>query len=352
MELREVEAFLVVADELNFGRAADRLRCSAGRVSQLIRSLESKVGGALFERSSRRVRLTPLGERFRAGTSDAYGQLLETMKETQLAARSIGERLRLGYASTIGGELPIRLAEIFEARHPDCTVVLNVVRTDPETPLEENDMVLCWSPAGDGRDLRRPGLTVGPVLRCVPRALLVPAGHPLTRESAVRLDDLLGYEMLRLPGTVPAHLRDLWTPRFTRSGQPLKHTANDMAALLGRPHPYPEDILTLVARGHGLHCTVATYLERFPFPGLALVTIEDLAPAAAVLVWRTPTENSTIRAFANTAAFDAGDRRWSKGAPAGTGRNGGHAASPPPRRNQRSERATAHCRVRPAGDAR
>lgn len=312
MELREIEAFLVVADELNFGRAADRLRCSAGRVSQLVRSLESKVGGALFERSSRQVRLTPLGERFRAGAGDAYGQLLETMRETQLAARNIGGQLRLGYMAGIGGEVAIRLAAYFEARHPDCTVIVNVVRVGrrigPETPLEDNDIVVCWSPGGDGRDLKAPGLTVGPVLERVPRALLVPAGHPLTRKPKVHLDDLVDYELLRLPSAVPAQLHDLWTPRATPSGRPLKHTSQDITTLTDRPYLYPEDVLTLVARGHGLHCTVANYLDRFPFSGLELIEIADLPAVAAVLVWRTPAENSMIRAFA-AAAGDIGDRR-------------------------------------------
>jgi hypothetical protein len=60
MDVQQVEAFLAVADELHFGRAAERLVQSRPRVSKLIASLEREVGGALFDRTSRRVRLTPL----------------------------------------------------------------------------------------------------------------------------------------------------------------------------------------------------------------------------------------------------------------------------------------------------
>jgi DNA-binding transcriptional LysR family regulator len=61
MDMQQVEAFLAVADELHFGRAADRVVLSRPRVSRLIASLEREIGGTLFDRTSRRVRLTPLG---------------------------------------------------------------------------------------------------------------------------------------------------------------------------------------------------------------------------------------------------------------------------------------------------
>lgn len=61
IERYEVESFLTLAEELHFGRTAERLRVSAAHVSQTIRKLERRVGAALFHRSSRRVELTPLG---------------------------------------------------------------------------------------------------------------------------------------------------------------------------------------------------------------------------------------------------------------------------------------------------
>jgi DNA-binding transcriptional LysR family regulator len=59
--MAELRAFLVAADELHFGRAAERLRISPSRVSQLVRGLETRVGAPLFERTTRRVELTPIG---------------------------------------------------------------------------------------------------------------------------------------------------------------------------------------------------------------------------------------------------------------------------------------------------
>ena len=61
LERHEIEAFLTLAEELHFGRTAERLHVSTARVSQTIRKLERRVGAPLFDRTSRRVELSPAG---------------------------------------------------------------------------------------------------------------------------------------------------------------------------------------------------------------------------------------------------------------------------------------------------
>lgn len=75
MELREIEIFLVLAEELHFGRTAERMYLSQSRVSQVIRAMETRAGGRLFERTSRQVRLTPLGEQLRDRLRSPYDQI-------------------------------------------------------------------------------------------------------------------------------------------------------------------------------------------------------------------------------------------------------------------------------------
>src|SRR3954447_15771461 len=65
LELRELRIFLVLADELHFGRTAERLRISQPGVSEAVRILESRLGVKVFDRTSRRVSLTPAGEALR-----------------------------------------------------------------------------------------------------------------------------------------------------------------------------------------------------------------------------------------------------------------------------------------------
>ncbi|MFC4585781.1 LysR family transcriptional regulator [Sphaerisporangium corydalis] len=308
MELRGVETFLALSEELHFGRTAARLHLSQGRVSQTIQALEREVGAALFERTSRQVRLTALGERFRQGATQGYDELVRTLRECQAAALDTGRRLRVAYAPTIGGEFATRVATAFEAQHAPCTVTLNA-STFRETLIPAGalkngdvDVALVWSPGGDGRAVRAHDLTVGPVLAEVPRGILLPAGHPLAGRLAVSLEDLAGHELVEFPATESSLLRDRWTPRFTPSGRPLTFTADDFTTLTGRTEILVEDVLTLVARGRGLHCTVAPLLERFPFPGLTVVPISDMPPMVIVPVWLTAADNAAVRAFARLAA--------------------------------------------------
>ncbi|MGX1806713.1 LysR family transcriptional regulator [Nocardia sp. NPDC055321] len=73
LERPELEAFLTLTEELHFGRTADRMHVSTGRVSQIIRKLERRVGAPLFERNSRGVALTPLGLRMHEEVLPAAG---------------------------------------------------------------------------------------------------------------------------------------------------------------------------------------------------------------------------------------------------------------------------------------
>ncbi|MDO0938538.1 LysR family transcriptional regulator [Streptomyces sp. DG2A-72] len=315
MELRDVETFLEVARVLHFGRAAERLNVSQGRVSQIIKALEREVGGALFERSSRRVCLTPLGEQFRAGAADGYDRLTTTLRECRDVARQVGDRLRIGYQWTMGGQFAERLVSTFGDGHPHCEVVINSLvyqaggNMEPLTEGSDIDLALWWSPGGDGSAVEAPGLVVGPVLAAVPRGVLVPSTHPLARRPAITLDDLTPYELLRLPDTVSARMRERWLPTHTGSGRALRHTAEDMSRLTGTPDLPVEDILALVAQGRGLHLTVANLLERVPFPGLTVVPVPDMPPMVVVPVWQSARENATIRAFVESAARATGAKR-------------------------------------------
>lgn len=305
MELREIETFLVLSEELHFGRTAGRLGITGGRVSQLISRLEREIGAPLFERTSRRVTLTPLGERFRFQAGRAFEELLAALHDAQLSVRKLSGRLRVGYLPSIGGEIAAEIAAAFETEHPECTVVLKAIGVNEAIVADgispESDVALVWSPGGDGQALAAPGLTVGPVLGYAPRGLLVPAGHPLADRRTVCLDDLVDYPLIQPVHTAAQHARDLWTPRFTGSGRPLRHTTDDMIALTGRLDVRADDMLMLVSRGAGLHCTVATLLDRIPGHDLAMVEITDMPPMAAVLTWRTSSENALVRAFARTA---------------------------------------------------
>ncbi|MEU0545499.1 LysR family transcriptional regulator [Nocardia sp. NPDC005978] len=86
LERPELEAFLTLSEELHFGRTADRMHVSTGRVSQIIRKLERRVGAPLFERNSRSVALTPLGLRMHEEVLPAARQLRTALHNARALA--------------------------------------------------------------------------------------------------------------------------------------------------------------------------------------------------------------------------------------------------------------------------
>lgn len=117
-DLRQARAFLFVADELHFGRAASRLFTSQPALSRSIHALEDAVGTPLFERTTRRVRLTPAGEVFAAECRLALGHFERATTAAQDAADGSVGRLRVGYMDfAINGRLP-QLLKDYRERHP------------------------------------------------------------------------------------------------------------------------------------------------------------------------------------------------------------------------------------------
>lgn len=117
-ERYEIETFLTLADELHFARTAERLCVSPGRVSQTIKALERRVGGALFERSSRRVTLTEAGRRFRDDLLPAYRQVQRAFADARSRFLDVSGVLRLGFTAPWAGELLVRAGDTLTARPP------------------------------------------------------------------------------------------------------------------------------------------------------------------------------------------------------------------------------------------
>lgn len=305
MELREVGTFLVLAEELHFGKTAARLHITQGRVSQTIRALEREVGGALFERTSRTVKLTPLGAQFREGAQLGYDQLNQTLRECQQAARAVYVELGVSYLPSIG-PMVTRLVREFEQRHPGRAVRLSAMANFGAVPYgfefrEDAGVTLCWSPGGDGTALQAPGRTVGPVLRRAQRGVLVPAGHPLTGHESISIEDLVGYDLLNPCKIWQPKLLDAWTPKVTPSGRALNRLDEDVPAMAGSNELSVEDFLTLVMRRRGLHITTATVLDRLALPDLAIVPIHDMPPMVVVPIWRTAARSAVIDDFVAVA---------------------------------------------------
>ncbi|MEC3977605.1 BTAD domain-containing putative transcriptional regulator [Amycolatopsis sp. H20-H5] len=301
--IRAVASMIIVAREGDYDRAARRMRTTTPALVREIGELQDEVGGALLAQSEHGVRLTELGERLRTGARQGVAELATVFTECRSSRLGITGRLQVGYVASIGGDVVARLTARFEKLHPQCRVTLTPTRIGHQwnsgdlMAEGDPDVVLHWSPGGDTRSLRLPGRSVGPVIAHQPRGVLVPDGHPLARRSSVVLEDLADFELIDPGEALHPVARDLWVPPVTPSGRPIRRTGETVTDLIGRTRISAEDMLSLVLRGYGLHITVVSLLERYPFPGLTVVPVVDLPPMVVAAVWRTDGESAAIRAF-------------------------------------------------------
>lgn len=284
MELREIEIFLTLAEELHFGRTADRLHVSVARVSQAIKKQERAVGAALFERTSRSVRLTPVGEQLRQDLQPHYKRLKESVERAALAAREKTDIVRIGM---IGGGIAQDLRAVLEAfreQNPSAELkIRNMTFGDPFGPLRngEVDVAILWLP------VREPDLTVGPVIFTEPIVLALPARHPLAGQESVSYEDLADLVIVDTP--MPRYWREAVIPTHTPSGRPFK-VGPKVGDLL--------EVFAVITSGEAVTPVHAQTARYFPRPDIAYVPIHDAPLGRWALVWRTDAESDLIRSFA------------------------------------------------------
>jgi DNA-binding transcriptional LysR family regulator len=292
VELRELRLFLTLAEELHFGRTAEKLRLTPSRVSQSLRGLEHKIGVQLVHRTSRRVQLTPFGERFLRDVRPTLEQLDAVLEQSTAAAQRLEGRLRLGLLSEpAGGPRLVEIISAFEVLHPECDVeVVQMSWDDPLRPLRENDVDLMatWIP------LEQPDIVVGPILTRQPRVLAVARDHPLAGRETVSVEELADYQVLGFENW-PKELHEAVLPSRTPSGRPIPSSrirVGDRAIL---------DIAVRIARGEILFPTVASAEPYMGHHALGFVAMTGMPPLRSALVWRRPARDPKLREFIRVA---------------------------------------------------
>ena len=196
MELRHLQSFLVLAEDLSFSRAAGRLNIAQPSLSHQIRQLETELDTELFDRSVRPIRLTNAGELLLRNAASLMAQAEETAREVRRAGRGEVGRLRIGYC--YGGLYDLVLALVRRLRDawPDTHVDILQLPEREQIPA-----VLT----------HRVDIVVGRVTEPVPPEAsamhlrdekliaILPSDHRLARERVVRLSDLARESFVMFP---------------------------------------------------------------------------------------------------------------------------------------------------------
>ena len=183
---RQLQYFVVVCEELNFGRAANRLNISQPPLSAAIRQLEEGLGVRLFERDSKHVALTPAGASFRARARRMLDYLEETIEITRRTSSDAAVELRVGFApSMIFRRLPDFLRE-FEDRHPTARVLLR----EMNSAMQFDALMRGQIDIGFIHGLPLPEGIESILLMSEPFICCVPANHRLAQAPFVSLKEL------------------------------------------------------------------------------------------------------------------------------------------------------------------
>ena len=293
MELRDIEIFLTLAEELHFGRTAERLHVTPARVSQAIKKQERIIGAELFERTSRVVRLTPIGEQLRDELEVGYRQIRQAIGSAAAAVRGVSGTMRVGFSSPWCGDLIIKATAVFQDRYPACAVqVVERLFGDRFGPLRtgEIDLQLIELPADE------PDIVNGPILFREPRALQVPLGHPLAGRQSVTLEDYGDCEVIVIQN-VPDYFFDYHVPRRTPSGRPVRR--GPVAASF-------QEVQSLIGAGRGVQPQARRAADYHSRPDTVIVPFDDAPPIEYGFTWLADGDTAKVQAFVRTALDVAG----------------------------------------------
>lgn len=297
VNLQRLEYFLAVADELHFGRAAQRLHMSQPPLSQQIRQLENELGVILFHRSTRHVELTDAGALLypMAQRIVADGEHLErAMVEFKEGIRGL---LRVGFVDSAAYAVVPRFINLYRDTWPLIDFSLESMSSDQQAASllrGEIDIGICRT-TGSRRDVESVELHREPLL------LAVHPGHRYAARDSVGLAELAGERFVgfdrHVSETLHAELRTMLATQGVAYDPSIE--ATEYSTVLG-----------LVASGLGVAIVPAGVVTFHP-PGLTYITISDpTAWLPLLLIARADDERSVISksfAIAESLASQLGD---------------------------------------------
>ncbi len=282
MELRHLRYFLAVSEERHFGRAAQRLRIAQPPLSRQIQALETELGFSLFDRSRRRVELTPAGATLDAHARRVFDVLDTGLNEARRTAAGQVGRITVGYVSSVALSGLPELLLAFRARSPGVEVVLRELSPHEQVeglrarridvgflrgPVEEDDLA--------SRRVRRE-----------PIVAALPAGHRHDGRSRLDLallaqEPFVSFPRQRCPVFYDALIRLChdagFTPRIVQEA----------------PHL---DIVSLVAAGFGV-ALVPGSLRNAARPGVVFRSIVGAPQTELRVAWRPDDDSPVVRDF-------------------------------------------------------
>ena len=285
LELRQLRYFVAVAEELHFGKAAERLHMTQPPLSQAIQGLEELLGGALFVRNRRAVGLTPAGD---ALLPEARRMLLQAAELPELVRRAAsGEagRLALDFVSSADYSVLPPFLRRYRAAFPHVQIALQEATSDRQV----EDLLHARIDAGllipPLPDKARMALDYLKVLE-EPLILAVPAG--LVADGPVWLRDVPAAPLIIFPRPIAPALHDAILGCFRAAG---------ITPEIGQEAIQMQTIVGLVSAGMGL-ALVPQSVSNLMRPGVEYRSLRDATPLVETgLAWRRDNASPVLQGF-------------------------------------------------------
>ncbi len=273
MDLRHFSAFIAVAEELHFGRAAEKLQIAQPALSQMIRSLERELGVALFERTTRRVRLTASGEALLEPSRSIQAQVAGARRIARAAQQGVVGRVQFGFGGSSGYSILSLLAREVARRQPGIELVLRPQTYSGEAALAVRDGLLDLAvispPAPAGIDVH--------VIRQERVMLAVPADHEFAGRDEVSIAELADQPFISYAPSHGSQVREALMRLADEAGF-LPH--------IDQEAPDPYSMLALVGAQVGIAIVVESS-DHIRIDGVSYVRLAEGADAFPLaLGWR------------------------------------------------------------------
>jgi DNA-binding transcriptional LysR family regulator len=284
MELRHLRYFVAVAEELNFRRAAERLRVAQPAVSTQIKSLEGKLGVRLFERTTRSVLLTPAGRVFLDESRRVLVAASQAEQSAHKAHHGIVGTLRLGVIAPATSPRLANVLRHFHQSFPGVQLALMEL-TSPEQLRRLRAGELDFG-------LLRPPVNFAELewrfVDQLPQVLAAPAGHRLTTKRKLEWKDFDGEGLVMIQPGQQHGFYDAFLAACANAGAKV------------HPAQYAHDIqikMWLISAGFGVAPTTSA-LSDVKRPGLVFRPLPTgLPPVETMLVWRRQDASPIVQYF-------------------------------------------------------
>jgi DNA-binding transcriptional LysR family regulator len=292
LDLRLVEYFVAVAEELHFGRAAERLHIAQPSLSQQIKRLESQVGVKLLERTSRNVALTRAGKALLLEGRRTLRQAQHAIQATRAAG---AERLTVGFYGSAASAMLPNVLRLFTSQLPSVEVAVRELLLGSLDDILDGNVDLAFT-----RLLPAQAEVEVEVIATEPRLVALAVTHPLAARERLTFADLCGESFIINPAVTNGGVPERWLAEQRRHGLPGRVAAESSSI---------QEILTLVAAGRGICLLPSTVAHDYPRAGITYVSVSDADPAVVSLAWRADHVSPALKVFVDAARQAAAPKK-------------------------------------------